>query len=39
MRCALFVGLSRKVVRLVEDRATVRNAPFVALSRKAVRFY
>ncbi len=39
MRFAPIVGLSRKEVRLVEDRATMRFALFVGLPRKAARFY
>jgi hypothetical protein len=38
MRFALFVGLSRKAIGLVEERATMRFAPFVALPAKQLDF-
>jgi hypothetical protein len=37
MRFAPFVGLSRKGVRLVEDKATMHFALFVGLSCKVIR--
>jgi hypothetical protein len=41
MRCALFVGLSRKVIGLghSNDAESVNVALFVGLSRKVIRLY